>query len=317
MKTNGILYTFVKLNALSALTLFAHYASQQPATSNHVSGSDTTINAVSRTNNTVASATFTDFPNSLMDIDDEGNPVAKNVVSNKSAEAGTPKIIFKPTSYKYPQNSSKEIGATSYSQEQLLLYAKALKQFAIRFGYDTTYALLSNMGMLSNKKRLFVVNLTTMQIEYSGLVSHGRGESESMYDKQYSNKAGSRCTALGKYRIAGRYNGSYGDAYKVHGLEVSNSNAYNRNIVLHSMGCIPDVEGIAPACVSDGCPAVSKRFLAYLQKVIDTRKQSILLWIFDSNLEEAVVENPAPPPAPASAPADFTNPPMSSWAKSK
>ena len=156
-----------------------------------------------------------------------------------------------------------------------------------------------------------------MKVEYSGLVSHGRGESESIYDKQYSNKAGSRATALGKYRIAGNYNGSYGDSYKVHGLEVSNSNAYNRNIVLHAMGCIPDIEGVAPACVSDGCPAVSKRFLAYLHKIIDTRKQSVLLWIFDSNLEEAVVVNSVPAPAPAAEPETVPIPPMSSWAKSK
>ncbi|MFT3827148.1 MAG: murein L,D-transpeptidase catalytic domain family protein [Chitinophagaceae bacterium] len=315
MKTNGILYTFVKVNALSAFLLLTHQAIDHASANNTVAGNDTTL-ITNRTANLAATASFTDFPNSVIDIDDEGNPIARNARVDKKADISTPKIIFRPTSYTYPQNAGKEIGANSYSEEQLLLYAKALKQFAIRFGYDTTYAILSNMGMLSNKKRLFVINLTTMQIEYRGLVSHGRGGSESIYDKQYSNKAGSRCTALGKYRIAGRYNGSYGTSYKVHGLEVSNSNAYNRNIVVHPMGCIPDVEGIAPACVSDGCPAVSQRSFAYIQKIIDTRKQSILLWIFDSNLEEAVVEAPPAPAAPATEPTD-TQAASMWWAKSK
>lgn len=74
------------------------------------------------------------------------------------------------------------------------------------------------------------------------------------------------------------------------GLDSTNRNAYDRNIVLHSMNCIPDIENLMPACVSDGCPAVSSKFLSSLCKIIDTRKKPMLLWIFDSNLEEPVLE---------------------------
>src|ERR1700755_687595 len=98
------------------------------------------------------------------------------------------------------------------------------------------------MGMLCDKKRFFVINLTTMQIEQSGLVSHGRGQGPTIFDKQYSECIGSRCTALGRYKILGKYNGKYGEAYKMSGLDSSNHSAYDRNIVLHSMNCIPDVE---------------------------------------------------------------------------
>jgi hypothetical protein len=57
------------------------------------------------------------------------------------------------------------------------------------------------------------------------------------------------------------------------------------------MSCIPDVEGIMPACVSEGCPAVSSKFFSFIRQIIDSRKKPVLLWIFDSNLEELVVED--------------------------
>jgi L,D-transpeptidase catalytic domain len=149
------------------------------------------------------------------------------------------------------------------------------------------------MGMLSNTKRFFVINLATMRIEQAGLVSHGRGQGASIFEKQYSNQPGSKSTSLGRYKISGKYKGSYGMSYRMVGLDSSNKNAYRRSIVLHSMSCIPDNDGVMPACVSEGCPALSTTFLSSLRKIIDSRKKPVLLWIFDSNLEEAWVEEKA------------------------
>ena len=147
-----------------------------------------------------------------------------------------------------------------------------------------------------------MVNLVTMKIEQSGLVSHGRGLGESMFDKQYSNEEDSKCTSLGRYKIGGKYKGSYGSAYKMVGLDSSNKNAYSRSIVLHAMKCIPDVENIMPACVSEGCPSVSTKFLVKLSKIIDSRKKPVLMWLFDSNLEEIVIEEtPVSEPLPEQA----------------
>jgi hypothetical protein len=200
------------------------------------------------------------------------------------------KINFKRTSFTYPSNCKADIGIAEYSTDQLLLYAIALKQYAKKNNFDTSYAFLSNMGMLSGKKRFFVVNLATMEVEQSALVSQGRGLGKSRFDKQYSNLEGSKCTALGRYKIMKKYKGEFGEAYKMAGLDSSNHNAYNRHIVLHSMGCIPDAEDVMSTCISEGCPAVSVNFLASLKKIIDSRKKPMLLWVFDSNLEEAVIE---------------------------
>jgi len=201
-----------------------------------------------------------------------------------------PEISFKATSFTYPKNAKVDIGIEQYSEARLILYAKSLKEYAKDNGFDTSYAFFTNMGMLCSKKRFFVVNLITMKIEHTALVSHGRGQGTSIFDKQYSDQSGSRCTSLGRYKIIAKYKGAYGESYRMVGLDSTNANAYNRNIVLHSMSCIPDAEKNWPACVSDGCPAVSAKFLDTLSKIIDTAKKPVLLWIFDSNLEEVLVQ---------------------------
>ncbi len=216
----------------------------------------------------------------LIDIDKiRTKPFGKNL-----------EISFKSTSFVYPEGSRAEIGVKEYPTEKVLLYAIVMKQYAKENGLDTSYALISNMGMLSTKKRFFVINLVTMEVESSGLVSQGRGLGRTKYDKQYSNSIESKCTSLGRYKIANKYKGTYGESYKLIGLDSSNQNALKRNIVLHQMGCIPDDEDIAPTCVSEGCPAVSPNFLSALSKIIDTRKKPVLLWVFDSNLEEIIAK---------------------------
>jgi hypothetical protein len=233
-------------------------------------------------NNIAEEINFIDKPGAASNL-----PVAKN---DFRFNAGNAVIKFKPTTFTYPMSSGKDIGIASYPAEQLLLYAATLKQYAKKNGFDTTYAFFSNMGMLVNKRRFFVVNLVTMEIEQSGLVAQGRGKGPSRFDKQYSNNRDSKCTSLGRYKIMKKYRGEYGEAYRMTGLDSSNCNVFKRNIVLHSMGCMPDAEDNMPVCISEGCPAVSVKFLSSLSRIIDSRKKPVLLWIFDSNLEEVIVE---------------------------
>jgi hypothetical protein len=200
-------------------------------------------------------------------------------------------IVIQNTSFNYPQHATKEIGINNLPEEKILLYALALKKYALENGYDTNYAFLANMGQLTNTKRLYVINLSAMKIVNKGLVSHGRGKGSSIHVKQYSNVPGSNCTSLGIYKIMTSYTGSYGYSYRLCGLEETNNNALKRNIVLHAMSCIPDRENYAPACVTEGCPAVSPQFLSFMQPIIKSRKSPMLFWVFDSLLQEATVKN--------------------------
>lgn len=175
-----------------------------------------------------------------------------------------------------------EMGIELYADAEVLEQAAKLKQYAVENTYDTSYAFLINMSVKSGKKRFYVVNLETMTIANSGLVAHGRGEERFTFNKDFSNNPGSNCTSLGRYKIGKSYEGQFGLAYKLHGLDATNNNAFKRFVVLHAMGCISYEETKLPICQSEGCPAVAPQFLEEIKPVIDSRKKPMLLWVFDS-----------------------------------
>ena len=98
----------------------------------------------------------------------------------------------------------------------------------------------------------------------------------------YSNENGSQLSSLGIYKIGAKYKGRFGDTYRLHGLQVTNSNALSRNVVLHSYDCVPSFETYPIyACNSLGCPMVNNDFMEKLSKIIDKEKMPIVLWIFE------------------------------------
>ncbi len=214
----------------------------------------------------------------------------KEIAVNDKITGLTDAVVIQNTSFRYPQNPTKEIGVDSLPDEEILLYAIALKKYAVENGYDTTFAFLANMGQLTTTKRLYLIDLRSLKIINKGLVSHGRGKGSTIYAKQYSNAPGSNCTSLGKYKIMSSYTGNYGYSYRMAGLEETNNNALKRKIVLHAMSCIPDRENYAPACVTEGCPAVSKQFLSSVEPVLQSPKAPVLFWIFDSLLQQVMVD---------------------------
>lgn len=234
----------------------------------------------------------------------EKNMLSKEVTDTVMVEKKTPadagvtrsgtvskeKLAFRSTNFTYPKNLKGDVGIAYYPPKQLILYATLLKEYAKKKGYDTTYAFLCNMALVSNKKRFYIFNMQSMRIENAGLVSQGRGSGPSIFDKQYSNDPGSKCTALGRYKIGEKYTGEFGESFRLVGLDSTNNKAYQRRIVLHSMPCIPDTDASTIPCASEGCPAVSPTFLDALKAVIKSQKRPVLLWVFDSNLSELVWE---------------------------
>lgn len=53
-----------------------------------------------------------------------------------------------------------------------------------------------------------------------------------------------------------------------------------RAIVLHSLGCVSDVESDDLACLSLGCPMLSKKFFTEAAKYIDSSKKPIILYAY-------------------------------------
>ena len=96
----------------------------------------------------------------------------------------------------------------------------------------------------------------------------------------FSNVEGSNCSAEGKYGIGQKYEGQFGTAYKLNGLEDSNSAAFKRYIVMHGHDCVPDTQQSSSICQSEGCPTLSPEMMKTAIKVIDGSEKPILMWIF-------------------------------------
>jgi len=173
------------------------------------------------------------------------------------------------------------------SDKKLLLKlndrALRIRRFAKNNGYNNSICFLVDMSIESGRNRFFVYDLLNYSVLCTGLVTHGRCNEDWLIGRRYGNAVGCGCTSLGKYKIGNPYKGRFGLAYKLHGLDSTNNNAYKRYVVLHSLDCVPNREvDPAPICQSDGCPTVSFSFLTKLAEIIDGSDKPVLLWIYEN-----------------------------------
>ncbi|BAV05828.1 L,D-transpeptidase catalytic domain [Filimonas lacunae] len=175
----------------------------------------------------------------------------------------------------------KEAAGVGVEITQLKQHAKSVSDYIRKNGFNTRFCFLVNMSKPSGSNRFYVYNLEKDSVEVSGLVAHGRCNENWLEGRKYSNVNGSGCTSLGRYKIGKPYHGQWGLAYKLYGLDATNSNAFNRYVVLHSHTCVPANE-VAPddICQSDGCPTVAPAFLAKLAKKLDASSKPVLLYIY-------------------------------------
>lgn len=182
--------------------------------------------------------------------------------------------------YCFPDNQKNNNNISNNEIIRISAFSKSAKQFCEQRKYNTSVFFLVDMQMHSGRKRFFAIDMGTDSVVASGLVAHGVCGIFFSATASFSNEPGLGCSSLGRYKIGNKYNGRFGAAYKLHGLDSTNSNAYKRNVVLHSYYEVPDIE-IHPAhvCNSLGCPMVSKNFFKTLANIIDTSKKPVLLWI--------------------------------------
>ena len=170
----------------------------------------------------------------------------------------------------------------SAREKKLTLHLSYLHERIATKSYNNTIAFVIDMHLESGKNRFFVINLNNDSIMDAGLVTHGRCNQNWLRGRKYGNEVGCGCTSLGLYKIGSAYKGRFGLAYKLHGLDSTNSNAFQRFVVLHSMECVPESETYPyPICQSDGCPTVSPGFLKKLQVILDSSAKPVLLYIYE------------------------------------
>jgi hypothetical protein len=162
----------------------------------------------------------------------------------------------------------------------LKLKAENARSFISKNNFNNRYCFLIDMSMASGQKRFFIYDLNKDSLMGSGLVTHGNCNQDWLEGRRYDNMVGCGCTSLGKYKVGAPYTGRFGLAFKLYGLDKTNSNAFSRYVVLHSHSCVPETVTDSEICQSNGCPTVSPGFLKQLQLLINQSEKPVLLWIF-------------------------------------
>lgn len=174
-------------------------------------------------------------------------------------------------------------GADSYTYSSVYEGSEQLKEYAVRSGNNSDYAIIVNLGLKSGKRRFFVVDLTTNTIVKSGVVAEGRDVAAN--DKKYSNEIGSTATSLGIYKIGQRIKTDSVSGYRLLGLQESNSNAYARAMMLKATEDVPYDEISFPVLKTDGSLSLSSKFLAEISPLIDKSTKPVLLWAYDQSAD--------------------------------
>ena len=173
---------------------------------------------------------------------------------------------------------------TQSQQSQLVLPESKIleiKDFVKGKNYNQDIAVFINFKTHSGKYRYFVYDLKNNKILQRAIVAHGEGSViHDSNNLKFSNVDGSHQSSLGKYEIRESYTGKFGKAYRLDGLDKTNDNARLRSIVLHSYYCISDKESTNPACLSFGCPMLSKIAFNQTTKYIDQSEKPIILYAF-------------------------------------
>lgn len=87
----------------------------------------------------------------------------------------------------------------------------------------------------SSDPRFYLLDTNTGRVTRH-FVSHGRGSdpSHTGFLQRFSNRVGSEASSDGSYIMGDYYHGRYGRSMRVAGLDPSNSNAFDRAIVVHT-----------------------------------------------------------------------------------
>ena len=158
--------------------------------------------------------------------------------------------------------------------------AEELLKFCHERGYNTDIALFVDLSRHSGRRRFMAWDFKAQRPVFSCPVSHGSGSKTSHVRSAYarlSNEDGSHLSSIGRALVAERYEGRYGIAYRLDGLDESNSNLRPRCVVLHSWEHTTSYPIWPLAMVgSFGCPVLSRPMLSRLDTLLQSHPNVIL-----------------------------------------
>lgn len=125
----------------------------------------------------------------------------------------------------------------------------------------------------NSRERFFIVDMESGRVE-KYLVAHGKKSDPNFEGRasKFSNLIDSNMSSLGFYLTAETYSGAHGYSLRLDGLSPTNSNARERDIVIHSADYVYPGDKIGRSL---GCPVIEPRFH---QQIIDELKNGSLIY---------------------------------------
>jgi len=167
--------------------------------------------------------------------------------------------------------------------ERLRRRAAELAEYCREHGYNTRIALLWDLSAHSGRRRLALWNFEEDRAEHIFVASHGSGSRRAHVPSAYartSNIDGSHLSSEGRALIGERYEGRYGTAYRLDGLDESDSALRERCVVLHGWRYTPSFPiWPLPAVGSWGCPVISRRAMKMLDPWLRD-ENGVVIWAY-------------------------------------
>ena len=159
--------------------------------------------------------------------------------------------------------------------------ADELLDYCRRNGYNSRVALFVDLSMHSGRRRFVVWSFEQRCPLLCCPVSHGSGAQRSHVRSCYarlSNEDGSHLSSIGRALVAERYEGRYGVAYRLDGLDETNSNLRSRCVVLHGWKYTTSFPIYPLATVGSwGCPVLSTRMMHKVDEILKNESNVVLL----------------------------------------
>jgi hypothetical protein len=165
-------------------------------------------------------------------------------------------------------------------QSRVASRAERLREFCRNGGYNTKVALFLDLSRHSGRRRFVAWDFERNVPMFMCPASHGSGSERSHVRSAYarvSNEDGSHLSSLGRALVAERYEGRYGVAYRLDGLDAANSNLRSRYVVLHGWEHTTSHPIWPIATVgSFGCPVLSLKMMSRVDELLQQYDRVIL-----------------------------------------
>lgn len=157
--------------------------------------------------------------------------------------------------------------------------------YCIQNGYNENYCLLVDFSKHSGQHRFYVYDIKNSKICHKSLCAHGLGVCKNNFElfiqsfktrnnPILSNEIGSNYSCLGKFKVGKlrhMSNPYFEEGYTLRGLDTSNSNTFDRAILIHRGNLNFETFPLPCLPVSKGCFAISSSAVEYIKQIDQTK----------------------------------------------